>query len=206
MIADLFTALVRVFTGARGRWVGCAPTPENARPRVYFANHTSNLDFVVLWATLPREHRTHTRAAAARDYWTATAPRRWIATRVFNVVLIERKQVTRTNNPVDQLSAVLRDGDSLIIFPEGGRTADAALAPFKSGLYHLAQRNPEAELIPVYIENLNRVLPKGEVLAIPLICTVTYGAPLRMEANEARDTFLERARHAVEALQSPTQS
>lgn len=203
MIADVFTALVRLFTGARGHWTGCAPMPGTAQPRVYFANHTSNLDFVVLWSTLPRAHRTRTRAAAARDYWTANALRRWIAMRVFNVVLIERKHVTRTNNPVDQLASVLGAGDSIIIFPEGGRAADTVVGPFKSGLYHLAQRHPEAELVPVYIKNLNRVLPKGEVLAIPLICTVTYGTPLRLLPGEARDPFLERARLAVQTLQTP---
>lgn len=201
MISDLFTLGVRLFTGARGRWVGCAPESEGAR--VYFANHTSNLDFVVLWSALPRDHRRKTRAAAAHDYWTAGPLRRWLATRVFNVVLIERKHVTRANNPIDQLAAVLGGGDSIIIFPEGGRSMSSTMGPFKSGLYHLAQRHPEAELVPVYIENLNRVLPKGEILAIPLICTVTFGEPLRLEANEPKDAFLGRARRAVDGLQSP---
>jgi 1-acyl-sn-glycerol-3-phosphate acyltransferase len=169
---------------------------------VYFANHTSNLDFVVLWSSLPRGHRANTRAAAAHDYWTAGPLRRWLATRVFNVVLIERRHVTRANNPVDQLSAVLAGGGSIIIFPEGGRSTTAEMGPFKSGLHHLAQRHPEAELVPVYIENLNRVLPKGEVLALPLICTVTFGGPLRAVPGEDRDAFLGRARRAVEALQS----
>lgn len=201
MIGDVFTSLVRLFTGARGRWIGCASEPEATRPRVYFANHTSNLDFVVLWATLPRAHRLKTRAAAAHDYWTASPLRRWIAMRVFNVVLIERKHVTRSNNPIEQLAAVLGAGESIIIFPEGGRTTGSAMGAFKSGLYHLAQRHPEAELVPVFIENLNRVLPKGEVLAIPLICTVTFGAPIRMLPDEDRDAFLARAQNAVEALQ-----
>lgn len=201
MITGLLTSAVRLFTGARGLWTGCSPDPAGSR--VYFANHTSNLDFVVLWSALPSAHRAKTRAAAAHDYWTAGPLQRWLAARVFNVVLIERKHVTRANNPVDQLSAVLSGGGSIIIFPEGGRFPGPDLGPFKSGLYHLAQRHPEAEFVPVFIENLNRVLPKGEVLAIPLICTVTFGEPLRLGPDEARDVFLQRAREAVSSLQPP---
>lgn len=197
MIDDALTSAVRLFTGAQARWQECPP--ESPRPRIYFANHTSMLDFVVLWAVLPRTTRQKTRPAAAHDYWSAGV-RRWVAERVFRAVLIERKHVTRENNPVDQLAAVLAAGDSIIIFPEGGRMTGPEMAPFKSGLFHIAKRQPEAELVPVYIENLNRVLPKGEVLAIPLICKVTFGAPLRIEDNESKDAFLARAREAVEKL------
>lgn len=201
MSTGLITAAVRLFTGARGRWVGCEPTSE--RLRVYFANHTSNLDFVVLWSVLPASHRLQTRPAAARDYWTGGAVRRWLANRVFRAVLIERKHVTRSNNPVEQLLEALGSGNSLIIFPEGGRIAGAKMAEFKSGLYHLAKRFPQAEYVPVYIENLNRVLPKGELLAIPLICTVSFGTPIALAEDEAKDAFLERAHNAVEALHTP---
>lgn len=197
MIDDALTSAVRLFTGARAQWQECPP--ESLRARVYFANHTSNLDFVVLWSVLPTATRKKTRPAAARDYWSAGF-RRWLAERVFNAVLIERKHVTRENNPIDQLAAVLAAGDSIIIFPEGGRMTGPEMGEFKSGLFHIAKRQPDAELVPVYIENLNRVLPKGEVLAIPLICKVTFGAPLRVEDGESKEAFLTRARDAVEKL------
>ncbi|MBP7141674.1 MAG: 1-acyl-sn-glycerol-3-phosphate acyltransferase [Opitutaceae bacterium] len=199
MIATFLSSLVRLFTGARGRWIpGAFDAPG---PRVFFANHSSHLDFVVLWSVLPRTVQSRTRAAAARDYWTGGPLRRWLASKaVFNVVLIERKQVTRTNNPVRDLGEVLSAGDSLIIFPEGTRSAGSDPAPFKGGLYHLAEQHPEAELIPVLIDNLNRVLPKGELLPIPLICSVTFGAPLSRIEGEAKDAFSERARSAVIAL------
>ena len=198
-LGDVLTSAVRLFTGARGRWTGCTPEPAGAR--VYFANHTSNLDFVVLWSALPRAQRVKTRPAAAHDYWTAGPLRRFLAANVFNAVLIERKHVTRANNPIDQLAAALAAGDSIIIFPEGGRMAGPELGPFKSGLYHLALKHPGAELVPVYIENLNRVLPKGEVLAIPVICSVSFGTPVRLADGETKDDFLERARQAITILQ-----
>jgi 1-acyl-sn-glycerol-3-phosphate acyltransferase len=200
MIDGVFTTAVRLFTGARGRWVNCAP--ESTAPRVYFSNHTSHLDFVVLWAVLPPAERRKTRPAAARDYWSGSGLRRWLAERVFRAALIERANVTRANNPVEQLAAVLAGGDSIIIFPEGTRTTGPEMGPFKSGLFHLAKRQPEAELVPAYIENLNRVLPKGEILAIPVICKVTFGAPLRVAENETKEAFLARARDAVTQLKA----
>jgi 1-acyl-sn-glycerol-3-phosphate acyltransferase len=198
MIAGLIAGGLRLFTGARAR--GAAEAWKTEGARVFFANHTSNLDFVALWAVLPPALRRRTRPAAARDYWTGGAVRRWLAERVFRAVLIERKQVTRANNPIEQMVPVLEAGDCLIIFPEGGRFEGAELAPFKSGLFHLASRCPAAELVPVYIENLNRVLPKGEVLALPLLCAVTFGEPMRLVPGETRDGFLARAREAVRAL------
>jgi 1-acyl-sn-glycerol-3-phosphate acyltransferase len=198
MIDDVLTSAVRLFTGARARWVD--PAFASARPRIFFANHTSHLDFVVLWSVLPPPIRRRTRPAAARDYWSGGRFRQWLATDVFRAALIERDHVTRTNNPVEQLATVLAAGESLILFPEGTRSTGADIGAFKSGLFHLAKRHPEVELVPAYLENLNRVLPKGEVLAIPLICNVTFGAPLRVGDAETKDAFLTRARAAVVAL------
>jgi 1-acyl-sn-glycerol-3-phosphate acyltransferase len=197
MIADVLAAGVRLFTGVQARWVGCAP---DATQRVYFANHTSNLDFLVLWSVLPQAARRKARPVAASDYWKGGKLRFFLADHVFRGVLIERKKVTRANNPMAQLVPVLQGGESLIIFPEGGRTTDAAMRPFKSGLYHLAKAMPNVDLVPVYIDNANRVLPKGEFLPVPLLCSAHFGAPLRLIGDEPKDAFLTRARAAVEAL------
>ncbi len=188
---------VRLFTGAQARWSGCGP---ELRQRIYFANHTSNLDFVLLWAALPRALRERTRPIAAHDYWTASPHRLLLAEKVFRAVLIERKQVTRANNPLKQMLAALDTQDSLIIFPEGGRNPDGKVGEFKSGLYHLAKERPAVELVPVWIDNLNRVLPKGEILPLPVLCSVTFGAPILRESTEDKITFLEKARTAVVQL------
>jgi len=111
-------------------------------------------------------------------------------------VLIERKRVTRTNNPLQPMLNALADGCSLIIFPEGGRQ-DEKPGEFKSGLYHLARVLPQLEFVPVYIENLNRVLPKGEFLPIPILCSVSFGAPLFLAAGEEKGAFIKRARDAM---------
>ena len=200
MIAELFAAGVRLFTGVQARWLGCAP---DTTQRIYFANHTSNLDFLVLWSVLPSNARPKTRPVAASDYWRAGRLRFYLADHVFHGVLIERKKITRSNNPMDLLVTVLKGGESLIIFPEGGRTTEPEMRPFKSGLYHLGKAMPDVDLVPVYLDNANRVLPKGECLPIPFLCSVNFGAPLRLLPDESKNAFLTRARAAVGALAKP---
>jgi 1-acyl-sn-glycerol-3-phosphate acyltransferase len=194
MIDRALSGLTRLLTGAMPLWKGCGP---ESKPRIYFANHTSHLDALVLWACLPSPLRAVTRPVAARDFWTAGRWRQFIAERVFHAVLIDRQRPTRQDNPVDAMLSALGEAGSLIIFPEGGRHSGADPVEFKSGLFHLARKRPDAELVPVLLDNLNRILPKGEILPLPLICSVTFGAPLRLEADESRDAFLSRARQAV---------
>lgn len=190
MTADLMVFLAKLISGASGRWLGCAP---ETRQRIYFANHTSNLDALVLWAVLPPEVRARTRPVAARDYWDKGV-RRHIADKIFHAILIERKKPTAHDNPIEQILEAMGNDKSIIIFPEGGRFSGPEPMPFKSGLYHLAQKRPDVELIPVLMDNLNRILPKGEVLPVPLIGHVTFGAPLKLLPEETKPAFLARAR------------
>jgi 1-acyl-sn-glycerol-3-phosphate acyltransferase len=194
----LFAAIAKLISGANARWVGCMP---EARQRVYFANHTSNLDALVIWASLPPQIRALTRPVAARDYWTKSKFRLYLANKIFNAVLIERKRPTAHDNPLTDMLNALGDRHSLIIFPEGGRQTGAELAPFKGGLFHLAKDRPDVEFVPVRMENLNRILPKGEFLPVPLLGGISFGTPIKLEAGEEKNSFLERAQNAVKALQ-----
>jgi 1-acyl-sn-glycerol-3-phosphate acyltransferase len=193
MIGSCAASAVRLLTGAKSRWIGCEPCDNQ---RVYFANHTSNLDFVLLWAALPSRLREKTRPVAAHDYWTDGRVRFLLADKVFRAVLIERKRVSRTNNPLEPMLGALAEGSSLIIFPEGTRAVDKP-GEFKSGIFHLARAQPTLEFVPVFIENLNRVLPKGEVLPIPILCSVRFGAPILLQDGEDKAAFMTRTRDAM---------
>lgn len=187
-----------LLTGVRGIWAEPPPT----RPCVYFGNHVSHGDFALIWAVLPPALRARTRPVAGADYWEKGALRSYIGRKVVRAVLIEREREKRTADPIAQMGAVLAAGESLILFPEGTRNlTDAALLPFKSGLYHLGKAHPEVPLIPAWIDNLHRVLPKGEMLPIPLLCTVHFGPAIAVGADEDKDAFLARARAALLAQQ-----
>ncbi len=187
----------RAVTAVQATWAGCAPEP---RQRVYFANHTSNGDFVLIWTVLPPFMRANTRPVAASEYWLTSPIRSFIGRDVFNAVLIDRRPEARTEDPVAQMIAAADAGASLIVFPEGQRNMTTeTLLPFKTGLYHFARQRPDIDLVPVWIANLNRVMPKGEVIPIPMICTVTFGTPLHITEGETKESFLARAEAALRA-------
>lgn len=196
-VSALLFGFTKAMVGAHPRWQGCAPSAEQS---VYFANHTSHIDTLAIWAALDADARGKTRPVAAKDYWNKGLIRRYCALRGLKAVLIERHKEDRVGDPLEPLIVALRAGDSLILFPEGTRGSGPLPAAFRSGLYRLAQLFPAVRLMPVYLENLHRAMPKGTLVPIPLICTVRFGAPLDRIAVESKEAFLERARAAVVAL------
>jgi len=164
---------------------------------VYFANHSSHLDAIMLWASLPREVREKTRMIAAKDYWDAGPIRRYIAKRLFNALLIDRENIGIRNTPIKVMIDEMQDVYSIVMFPEGGRGPGDSIEEFKSGLYYLAKKRPDLELIPVYLGNMSRILPRGKTLPVPMLSTVIFGPPIWLEEGENKDDFLTRARQAI---------
>jgi 1-acyl-sn-glycerol-3-phosphate acyltransferase len=188
--------LTRLLTGSQARWQGCPPKAEQ---RIYFANHQSHADLMLIWAALPEDLRSITRPIAAKDYWTRTRFRKWITTAVFNAIYVDRSRVA-DQDPLEPLIEALDKGDSIILFPEGTRGHQEEPQAFKSGLFNLALRYPNVVLVPAWINNVQRVMPKGEVVPVPILCSVTFGAPIALQHAEDRSAFLTRARDAVVSL------
>jgi 1-acyl-sn-glycerol-3-phosphate acyltransferase len=197
IVAGAFTWSARLVTGAEARWVGCVPSESS---RIYFANHTSHADFIVLWSSLTRRLRARTFPVAAADYWEYNAARRYLAKDVFRSVLVEREHVDRAHNPLFPMLKVLDGGNSLILFPEGTRGDGRELMPFKCGIYHLAHARPHVELVPVWIDNMYRVLPRGAVLPAPLLCSVSFGEPTNLFPGEEKNALLARLHQSVKCL------
>ena len=197
LVRNILALMARLLSGATARWIDSQP---DTCQRVYFANHTSHLDAIVLWSALPQAVRLLTRPVAAKDYWTAGRIRRYMATEMFNAILIDRTEIKVHQSPVDMMIREIGQRYSLILFPEGGRSDGREIGEFKSGLYYLCKRRPDLELIPVHIDNMNRILPRGQVLPVPLLSCITFGPPLWLEAGEPKVAFLGRARDAVRRL------
>lgn len=205
MIASALASMCRVISGATVEW-HCDPSAT--RQRIYFGNHSSHLDFITIWSALPPRLRQHARPVAGRDYWEHGALRRYLSRDIFNAVLIDRTN-GKSENPsaaaraaVARMAAEMGQQHSLIVFPEGTRSLNGEIGAFRSGLYHLSRARPDAELIPVYLENLNRILPKGEALPVPMLSRVTFGRPLIRQDGENKDEFLNRMRDALLQLKS----
>ena len=197
LVRNFLALAARIMSGATARWIESQP---DTCQRVYFANHTSHLDAIVLWSALPQAVRAITRPVAAKDYWTRGRVRRYMATEIFNAILIDRTEIKVHHSPVDVMVHEIGQQYSIIVFPEGGRSDGREIGEFKSGLYYLCKKRPDLELIPVHIDNMNRILPRGQVLPVPLLSCITFGAPMWLMANEPKAQFLERARDAVRRL------
>lgn len=191
----------RAITAVHADWRGTGPSD---RQRVYFANHVSNADMPMIWTVLPHALRLRTRPVAAADYWLKSGLRSFAGGEVFRAVLIDRRPEARTDDPMAAILQAIDEGASLIIFPEGLRNqGPEPLKPFKSGLYNIAAARPEVELIPTWIANLNSVMPKGEIVPLPLMVKVIFGAPIQLEPDEERGAFLTRAADTLLALKPP---
>lgn len=197
MIGAALANMARVLCGCRARWLD-APAVDG--PCVYYANHTSHFDALVIWSAFPSAMRKRCRIVAAADYWQATRMRRWLAYDVFNAIVIDRKNPSRHNNPVAKICAALDDGDSVVIFPEGTRSDDGGVHEFRAGLWHIARRREAQAFVPIWLENLSRVLPKGEFLPVPILCAMTIGRSIRRQAGQPRGEFLEAIRAQLEQL------
>jgi 1-acyl-sn-glycerol-3-phosphate acyltransferase len=185
-------------TAVRADWQGIEPVRKQ---RIYFANHTSNADLPLIWSVLPPALRRETRPVAAADYWLKTKARAFIGPEVFRAVLIDRRSEHQTEDPIEKIVTALDEGSSLIIFPEGGRNRSSdPLMKLKAGLFNVAKRRPEIDLVPTWIDNIASIMPSGEVIPVPLGCTITFGSPMYVESDEDKDTFLTRASDAMIAL------
>lgn len=200
-VSIILAAAARLICGAP-RWFDAVPS---TRQRIYFANHTSHLDFVAIWGSLPSAARARTLPVVGRDYWDGGPIRRLLARRVLHAVLVDRAHgamhrqatIASARRSVQCAAEALATGASLIIFPEGTRGSGGTVGPFKSGLYHLCRTHPDVELVPVFLENLNRILPKGEAVPLPVTGRITFGQPMRLQPGEGKTQFLLRARTAL---------
>jgi|GEM_PF-660030 len=212
-IVALLSGLTRIFCGTHVddphgvlRVAAAASATESRPPRIYIANHSSHADFLVFWTSLPTVLRATVRPVAATDYWLAGPLRRYLSRHVFRAVLVDRRDMDARRNPLWPMLDAIERGDSLILFPEGSRGDGAAISPFRCGLYHLARAIPGLEIVPVWIENTAKVLPRHAWLPAPVPCKLRFGAALRWDAAEDKQRFLERAREAVIAQGTPCYS
>ena len=199
VLAYLLIAVSKFISGPTARWIGCKP---ETRQRIYFANHTSMLDFAVIWAVLPKDIRDLTRPVAAKDYFEPNMIRNYLAVNIFNAILVMRDNadMSERQKQIDLMAEAMGDKYSIIIFPEGTRNLGPEIGQFKSGLYHLAIKKLNAELVPVYLDNLNRILPRGEFLPVPLLSCVSFGSPISVKEGETKDDFIKRAWEAMNNL------
>ncbi len=195
LVQMLFFALVirpflAPFIGLRVRGRGHLP---KSGPFILIANHSSHLDTVSLLSLFPLNRLRRIRPVAAADYFDRNRIISVLTKTLFNILPIARKHITAENNPIRQMREALEAGDSLIIFPEGTRGSGEELGEFRSGVAHLLEKMPEVCVVPAYLINMGRSLPKGEFIPVPFFCEIRLGMPLKIRGNRREITALLEA-------------
>lgn len=165
---------------------------------VFFANHTTHFDLLVILSALPKPVRKNLRPVAAKEYWLKTALRRWLALRVLNIIPIDRQNPSRTRSCFQEIHDTLEQGNPVLIFPEGGRQSPESGGNLKGGIFLIAEQRPETRFYPVRLSGFHRVLPKGEWLPAPNMGIVSFREPIVRQPEEPRAAFMERCRRALE--------
>ena len=195
----LWRTVFGLVIGLRYVW-GKMPHPDG--PVIYIANHNSHLDAMSLMTIVP-SHRIHlTHSVAAQDFFGRSGFRSWSMKNLVNAVLISRSKEDRDVDPIELLDAMLRQGHSLILFPEGTRGVPGVMADFKRGVGHLASRHPDIPVIPVYLDGLYRNLPKGRTLIVPFGGTLVMGDPMSFPSGTTVDAITEKAQSAIASMAS----
>jgi 1-acyl-sn-glycerol-3-phosphate acyltransferase len=202
LVTRPFMAFVRFY--CRLRVEGLDHVPATG-PFILAANHSSHADTAVIFAALPRELRKRVLAAAAREYFFDGGVRQFASRILFNIIPVSRN-APFGEDPLRHVVRALREGYGVLLFPEGTRSQNGQLGPFRSGIGRLVAEFPDVPIVPVWIEGAARVLPKKVAIPIPrpVRVRVRFGPPVdhtpaslttkstwRTVANEVRDALVQ---------------
>jgi 1-acyl-sn-glycerol-3-phosphate acyltransferase len=160
---------------------------RNIKQFILIANHNSHMDTMALMSAIPSRfiHRVH--PIAARDFFGGSLFSRILMRYLVNATLIRRDREDPKRDPIDDMDKMLKKQRSLILYPEGSRGIPGKMSNFKRGLGYLVQRNPNINVIPVYLENIYKTLPKGKKLILPYNCSIKFGQPIKFNSLEMED-------------------
>jgi len=195
----LFALVVKPFMAL---FIGLRVRGRERIPRsgqfILIANHSSHLDTVSLLSLFKITRLRRVRPVAAADYFERNAIVSFLTKTIFNILPIARKDITAENHPVRRMQEALESGQSLILFPEGTRGSGGEVGPFRSGIAHLIEKMPAVPVVPAYLVNMGRSLPKGEFIPVPFFCEVRLGEPRLI--NGTRQEIIRALEAAVREL------
>jgi 1-acyl-sn-glycerol-3-phosphate acyltransferase len=198
LVARPFMAFVRFY--CRLRVDGLEHIPQTG-PFILAVNHSSHADTAVIFAALPRPLRKRVVAAAAQDYFFDNGFRQFATRILFNTIPVPRSAFA-AGDPLRHVVRALREGYGVLLFPEGTRSQNGELGPFRSGIGRLAAEFPNLPLIPVWLEGTARVLPKKASIPRPVSVSARFGAPVNYSpaSLEDKSTWRTAANQVREAV------
>jgi long-chain acyl-CoA synthetase len=177
-----------------------------AGPCLMIANHSSHLDSPAVLSLLRRGRRRRTAVAAAADYFFATRPLACFSSLVLGAFPFHRQGAVSAS--LAHCGDLADDGYSILIFPEGTRSPDGQMAPFKAGIGLLA-RELDVPVVPIYLDGLHAILPKGRSWPRSGPFRAVVGEPIaidRSRTNAEAAELLEAALARLAQLDSRSES
>lgn len=165
-------------------------TLKNKKQFILIANHNSHMDTMAIMSAIPSRYIHKVHPIAARDFFGGSLFKKILMRYLVNATLIQRDRDDPENDPIDSMDKMLKKSRSLILFPEGSRGVPGVMTKFKKGLGYLIQRNPEIKVIPVYLDNVYKILPRGKNLILPYNCSIKFGDPIQFKSMEMEDILL----------------
>jgi 1-acyl-sn-glycerol-3-phosphate acyltransferase len=165
------------------------------QPYVFVANHASSLDIWAMFLVIPRRIRMIAKKQLARIPlfgWGMWAGR---------FIFIDRQNGVAARRSIDQAGERIHNGESVLVFPEGTRTRDGSLGPFKKGSFHLAVK-AGVPIVPVALRGTRELMPRGSILLRAGTVKAIVGEPIATQglSDEERATLNERVRAIIEAM------
>jgi 1-acyl-sn-glycerol-3-phosphate acyltransferase len=167
-------------------------------PAVLVANHNSHLDAVTLMSLFPLGILHKLRPVAAQDYFFRNPLLKWFALNIMGILPLDRNVKSKRRHPLAGIDESLDQNDIVIVFPEGSRGAPEQLGEMKAGIAHIAKKNPEVPIIPIYMHGLGKALPKGEALLVPFFLDVFIGETLTWSGDKT--AFMEQLTQQIKEL------
>ena len=161
-------------------------------PHIYMANHQSYFDIFTLLAYLPVDFKFILKQELMKIPLFGHAMKR------AGYIAINREDPRKAVRSINEAAKRIKNGTSVLIFPEGTRSVDGRLQSFKKGGFHLALKSG-CDLLPVTIRNSHNIVPKGSLRVNRGIITMTIGKPLPVKAYSKRNTdqLMNRVREAI---------
>ncbi|MCR9060159.1 MAG: 1-acyl-sn-glycerol-3-phosphate acyltransferase [Rhodobacteraceae bacterium] len=169
-------------------------------PAIIVANHNSHLDTMVLMALMPLSRLKDIKPVAAADYFFSSPRKAWLSEHVLGIIPVERTSADKSVDPLEGCYEALAQDRVLILFPEGSRGEPEQMTDLKKGISYLAERFPDAPVVPVFTHGLGKALPKGSFMLVPFFCDIFVGEPITWPGN--RTQFMDSLKERFSQLSS----
>ncbi|MDD2581368.1 MAG: lysophospholipid acyltransferase family protein [Desulfuromonadaceae bacterium] len=193
--ARLWARLALALNGVKITLAGAAHLP--AGPVIFMSNHQSNFDILSLLAALPRQIHWIAKKELFEIPIFGSSMRRG------GYIPLDRGDGRKALQSMDEAAATIHQGKSVVLFPEGTRTQDGNLLPFKRGGFILA-RKAAVPVIPVTINGSGKINPAGQIRLYPGNIHITLHppvcAPEELRRSEAETWMMETVRSRIDSV------